>query len=103
MTYVTGAQRFLSLDTIPSSPSIADMSAFDSGRTTPPLQLHIRVNAIIFAFLDPCFKKLCASVKCLTLGRRQICEPYFAKLNAGRGESKCVARPSQSPSWSQSA
>jgi hypothetical protein len=52
------------------------MSAFDSGRTAP-LQLHIRVNAIIFAFLDLCFKKLCASVKCFTLGRRQICEPLF--------------------------
>jgi len=35
-----------------------------------------RLIAISFAFLGPCFKKLCASVNYLTLGRRKICEPY---------------------------
>jgi hypothetical protein len=61
------------------------------------------VIAIIFAFPGSCFKKLCASVNCLTLGRTQICKPYCAKLDAGRGQCTCAAHPSQSPSWSQLA
>src|SRR5262245_11472836 len=42
-----------------------------------PAWVGCPVNAIIFAFLDPCFKKFCASVNYLTLGRRKICEPLF--------------------------
>ena len=42
------------------------------------------VFAIIFAFPGSCFKKLCASVNCLTLGRSQICEPYCRQARRRR-------------------
>jgi hypothetical protein len=52
--------------------------------------MTVAVIAIIFAFLGSCFKKLCASVNCLTLGRRQICELWRrgeanARMDGGNG------------------
>jgi hypothetical protein len=61
------------------------MSAFDSGRTAPPLQLHARSTPLFLPSSALAPKNYAASVNYLTLGRRKICEPHFAKLNAGRG------------------
>jgi hypothetical protein len=53
------------------------MSAFDSGRTAPPLQLHVRSTPLFLPSSALAPKNYAASVNYLTLGRRKICEPPF--------------------------
>jgi hypothetical protein len=43
--------------------------------------------AISFAFLGPCYKKFCAFVNYLTLGRRKNVRVPIGKLNARRGDA----------------
>ena len=68
------------------------VSSPTSWRSQPVPELGFIAHCHFFCFLRPPFKKLFASVTCLTLGRRKICEPYFTKLNATQMQNEVKHR-----------